>query len=291
MRAGRAGLALLATVLLASVPAWAQGSAPAAFELERLELNPNAQGALAVGTGELLPQGGWRLGLLGHYQNNPLVFYRQGQRVGSVVQHRVMGHLVGAWAPLRWLELSAQVPVVLYQQGQDLSPQGVSAVASTGLATPLLAARLGLLSQRSEAPLDLALELGVGLPVGNEAVFGRETGVRLVPRAMLGRSFGGLRAALEAGALVRQSVVLGDTREVQDELGSELRLGRRGLARRAGCTRHRAADEPDDLGARGAGRREAAAGGLPGGIRAGRSRLRHHAGHAHLPRAARGSAG
>jgi OmpA-OmpF porin, OOP family len=225
---GRARLArclVPLTAVLLSSTALAQGAAQPPFELERLELNPNGAGTLGVSTGELLGEGQWRVGLLGHYQNDPLVFYVDGVREGSVVEHRVMGHLVGAWAPLKWLELNAQVPVVLWQQGQALSGPGVPRVGTTGLSTPLLAARAAVLSQRGEAPVDLALELGVGLPVGSPEVFGLESGVRLVPRVMVGRRFEGLRAGLEVAALTRRPVVLGDEREVQDELGNELRLG------------------------------------------------------------------
>ncbi|MET0404612.1 MAG: OmpA family protein, partial [Cystobacter sp.] len=57
------------------------------------------------------------------------------------------------------------------------------------------------------------------------AALARDRIVRITPRVMLGRSLGWLRAGVEAGALVRPAVVLGDGRTVQDEVGSELLLG------------------------------------------------------------------
>ena len=222
--AGYARLSAVATVLLASV-ALAQPASLPRLELERLELNPNGGGSLVVGTGELLPAGGFRLSLAGQYENDPLVMYRDGNRLGSVVKDRVTAHLLAAWAPLRWLELGVQLPMVAWQRGDDLTGQGVAAPSRTGLSTPAAHVRLGLLAQRREAPVDLALELGVGLPVGSAETLSRDRAVRIAPKVMLGRSFGGLRAGVEAGALVRPSVVLGDQDTVQDELGNEVRLG------------------------------------------------------------------
>ena len=228
--AGRTRLSLFATVLLAATSlapqaTLAQPAGLSRFELERLVLNPNAQGSLSVGTGELLPEGGFRLSLLGHYEKNPLVVYRDGERLGAVVSDRVMAHLLLAWAPVRWLELSAQLPVVALQRGEDLVGQGVGRPAGTGLGTPTVYARLGLLSQAREAPVDLALELGAGLPLGSVDALSRDNGIRLEPKLMLGRRFGALRAGLEGGVLVRPGVVLGEGGATPDDLGNEVRLG------------------------------------------------------------------
>ncbi|MFY0526295.1 hypothetical protein ACN28I_25205 [Archangium gephyra] len=284
-------LTAVATLLLASA-ALAQPEGLPSFELERLELNPNGRGSLVMGTGELLPSGGFRLSLLGHYEKDPLVLYADGNPVGALVGHRATAHLLVAWAPMRWLELGAQLPLVVWQRGDDLGARGLAAPASTGLSTPSAHVRVGLLSQRREAPVDLAVELGVGLPVGSEAAIARDSTFRFSPKVMVGRRFGLLRAGVEAGALVRPTVALIADQNVQDEVGNEVRLGAvlattgsglRGEAERAG---HRAAHPPAGLlGA--AGRRPAAAGKPRGGLCAGRARLRRHAGHPLLPRAAR----
>ena len=217
-------LTAVATLLLASA-ALAQPEGLPRFELERLELNPNGRGSLVMGTGELLPSGGFRLSLLGHYEKDPLVLYADGNPVGALVGHRATAHLLVAWAPMRWLELGAQLPLVVWQRGDDLSARGLAAPASTGLSTPSAHVRVGLLSQRREAPVDLAVELGVGLPVGSEAAIARDSTFRFSPKVMVGRRFGLLRAGVEAGALVRPTVTLIADQNVQDEVGNEVRLG------------------------------------------------------------------
>jgi len=217
-------LTALVALLLASA-AGAQSPTLPRFELERLELNADAAGSLVVGTGALLQPGSFRLSLAGHYEREPLVFYVNGVRQGAVVGDRVMAHVLAAWAPLRWFELGVQLPVVLLQQGEDLTGQGVARPGGLGLSTPSVSARLGLLSQRSDAPLDLALELGLGLPLGSAEVLGQDEQVRMTPRVMAGRSFGLLRAGVDASVLVRPTLALNEDVNIQDEIGSELRLG------------------------------------------------------------------
>jgi outer membrane protein OmpA-like peptidoglycan-associated protein len=220
-----ARLSIVAILMLASV-ALAQPVPLPGFELEQLELNPDGQGSLVVGSGQLLREGTLRLSLAGHYENDPLVMYRGDTLAGSVVRHRVTAHMLFAWAPLSWLELGAQLPVVAYQGGteEELLPE-VVAPASAGLATSSVHVRVSLLSQERRAPVDLALELGAGLPVGNDEALARDRFVRLTPRVMAGRSFGWLRAGVSAGMLLRPTTELGLGTQPVDVLGNEVRLG------------------------------------------------------------------
>ncbi len=211
--------------LLLAGAASAQPAALPAFELERLELNPSAAGSLVLGTGELLPAGSWRVNVAGHYEHDPLVLYRNDEPVGSVVGSRLTAHLVAAYAVTGRVELGLQLPLVLMQQGEDLTAQGVAEVSGGGLSTPVVSARVGLLSQLQGGPVDLAVELGAGLPVGSEGALARESGVRIAPRIMAGRRLGWLRGAVDVGMHLRPAVVLANDANVQDERGSELRLG------------------------------------------------------------------
>ena len=75
------GGAPVMAALLVSGAAFAQ-QAPVAlpgFELERLDLNPGAEGSLLLGTGGLLPQGSVRVSLLGHNERNPLSYLVAGE--------------------------------------------------------------------------------------------------------------------------------------------------------------------------------------------------------------------
>lgn len=199
-----------------------------AFELERLELNPGAEGSLVVGMGELLPAGKWRTSAVAHYSHRPLVVARgSGPTAESValVGSRVTTHLAGAYALLDWLQVGVQLPVVTLQQGQSglgfTRPEG-----TFGLGTPVAHLRLGVLRQTEAGGVDLAVEGGVGLPVGSAEVLSRDEGMRYAPKLMVGRRFGVVRAAVEAGVLLRPGARLNTQRlDATEGIGDELRLG------------------------------------------------------------------
>ncbi|HEX5750979.1 MAG TPA: OmpA family protein [Archangium sp.] len=215
-----AGLLLSGSAALAGEP-----RAFPAFELERLDLNAGAAGSLLVGTGELLPEGELRLSSTGHYQHQPLVFARGGERL-EIVGNRVTTHLAAAWAPFRWFELGAQVPLVAFQRGDDLRAEGIAPRDGQGLGTPLLGARVALLSQLDGRPLDLALGLGVGLPLGSASLLARDEGVSYVPRVMVGRRFGWFRVALDAQMMARPLLETSvNAVYTQAPIGNELRFG------------------------------------------------------------------
>jgi OOP family OmpA-OmpF porin len=200
-----------------------QATALPGFELERLEINPG-RGSLLLGSGESLPAGGLRLMVLSNYQHQPLVLRDSSGRL-EIVRNRVVGLLSGAYGVFSWLEVGAQLPVVLWQRGQDLSEAGFIAPSSQGLGTPLLHARVGLLSQRAEQPVDLAVDLGLGLPLGSTESLGRDPGLRFHGRVVLGGSLGLVRPALEAGVLLRPAVPLGTSEGAGELAGPEIRVG------------------------------------------------------------------
>jgi OOP family OmpA-OmpF porin len=217
---------LVLALLLISTAALAQPQGLPKLELERLTLNPNGQGSLVLGTGEVLTHGGYRFSFTGHYQHDPLALFKDGVKQGSLVKGRITGNLMAAYGLFNWLELSAQVPLLLTQSGDDLTQFGLEKpAAGPGLGTPYLGARLGLLSQEDEKPVDLSLGASVGLPVGSAAALAKDDSVRILPSVMVGRRIGSLRAGLDAGLVVRSAAMLVDDQNIQDEVGTELRLG------------------------------------------------------------------
>jgi hypothetical protein len=186
--------------LLSCSSAWAQVAVPT-FELDRLDVNMG-RGSLVAGNGELLVQGGGSVGLVGQYQHLPLVL-RNGERRVELVRNRASAVLAGSYGVLPWLELGAQVPVVLWQKGEDPGPVGLAPLATQGLGTPVLQVRLGLMSRRDEQPVDLSFDLAAGLPVGSQEALARDAGMRFQARATVGLEMGWIQPALEAGVLLR----------------------------------------------------------------------------------------
>lgn len=214
----------MAATLLACSLAFAQTEQLPGFDLERLETNVG-RGTLLVGNGELMVPGGLSISLLGHYQRRPLVL-SDGEQNLQVVRDRVTTLLSAGYGLLPWLEVSAQVPFVLWQQGDDPTLVGLTRLVAQGLGTPVLQARLGLLSQRHRQPVDLAADIGVGLPLGNGTALAGDDGPRFHARMVVGTTLGWLQPSLEAGVLFRPSVLLATSDgAAQQGARSEIRLG------------------------------------------------------------------
>ena len=203
LRRGLAGA--LAVTVFAAAPASAQ---VAGFDLERIDLNPGASASLVTATGDVMRKGAWRASLVLHYERDPLVLYRldTNERLGAVVGSRFTTHLMGAWTPLEWLEVGVQLPIVLGQGGDDLSSYGVAPPAVVGLGTPWLTGRFAFLRESAGKPLDLAVQLGLGLPFGSAAAFTNATPLAFAPRVGAGRTvLKWLRLGGELGFMVRGS--------------------------------------------------------------------------------------
>ncbi|MFY0524000.1 OmpA family protein [Archangium gephyra] len=218
-------VALMLFLVLPGMVAFAQPSLHN-FELERLDLNPGAEGSLLVGMGEMLQAGRFRLSAVGHYSHNPLVLYREGVGSTPIVGVRTTMHVAAAYALMNWLQLGVQLPVVALQQGAGPSQTGLLSPQSFGLGTPAVGLRLGLLTQDARGGFDVAVEGVVGLPVGSEAGLGRDEGMRYMPRVMVGRRFGFFRAGLDVGFMARPVGRISELgpEDVQD-VGNELRIG------------------------------------------------------------------
>ncbi|HEX8821091.1 MAG TPA: OmpA family protein [Archangium sp.] len=215
----------MAATLLACSLASAQSTEQLpGFDLERLDTNVG-RGTLLVGNGELLVPGGLSISLLGHYQSMPLVL-SDGEQKLQVVRDRATAQLSASYGVLPWLELGARVPFVLWQQGDDPAEAGLARLAAQGLGTPVLQARLGLLSRRHRQPVDLSADLGVGLPVGTGTALAGDAGPRFHARMVVGTTLGWLQPSLEAGVLFRPAILLDTSASIaKPGADSEVRVG------------------------------------------------------------------
>ena len=208
---------------VASAQGIAPQRTPSYFELERLPLNAGARETWLAQTGDGLEPMRLRVSLLGHYQHRPLVYTVDGVEVGAAVARRWTAHLIGAFGIHEYLEAGVQVPVVLSQGGDDLSSYGVNAVTPTALGVPWLSLRSTLMRQGETLPIDLAISVHLGLPLGSSSALTRDpgAGVSFAPKLGLGRALGPVRLGAELGVLIRGSQVLSPASPmVSDEVGS-----------------------------------------------------------------------
>lgn len=189
--------------------AFAQTATGPDFQLERLSLDPSAVGSLVVGSGTLLPERSFRIEVVGHYAHNPLVAYRAGERLGAVVSSRVTVHILGAISLHRRVEVGLQAPVVAFQVGDNLASEGLAKPKSFGVGSPTVSGRFALLTPSEGSPIDLAAQLGVGIPVGSADVLAKESGLAVTPKLLVGKEIPDLfTLAAEVGFLIRPPVAV-----------------------------------------------------------------------------------
>ncbi|MFP2895046.1 flagellar motor protein MotB [Corallococcus sp. 4LFB] len=195
------------------------------FDLQRLRLDPGALGSLVVGTGRTLAPGQLRVALNYHYEQLPLHFqtrWEPGEGTG-LVENKMSAHLTVGVGVLSWLDVGAELPFVLSQGGKPtLEYFGPK---SGGIATPWLTARAAVLRQTKGAPLNVAVALTAGLPVGSRAALAHED-YAWQPRLQLGYVGDGFQVGGEAGVFLRKRQDLGPVSyDPRDVVGNELRLG------------------------------------------------------------------
>ncbi|HEX8440639.1 Ig-like domain-containing protein [Archangium sp.] len=183
------------------------------IEVEALRINASGADGLVSEAGLLLDPGTYRFGFAAHYEYEPLVYSRNGERAGAILKERLTTHLTAAWAPLSWLEISAQLPAVLHQGGDNLTAYGIGTPQSTVLGTPMLQLRASSCQQRRGSMLDVSSRMGVQLPVGGAFSLARESGVGLMPQVSMGRKVNGwLRVGGEVGLVLRPDATFDGSR-------------------------------------------------------------------------------
>ncbi|WP_244224470.1 OmpA family protein [Corallococcus sicarius] len=216
--------ALLATAVAPAAFGQSLSSPLRPLDLERLRFTPAATDSMLVDTGNVLPEGGYRLLLMVNYERGILLLKGSDGAERSILHYRTAGWLAGAWSPVDRLELSAKLPVIISQGGHGAETlAGVTAPQSYGLGTPELGARYALLRREDGDPVFLGLGLDVGLPGGTADAFGRQqgwAGFQIAPRVAVSREVGPLALGASAGVRIR-------SREIEPgrDVGTELEQG------------------------------------------------------------------
>jgi OmpA-OmpF porin, OOP family len=213
-----AALCSLALVLVSS-SALAQTPVPS-FNLERLELDNSAKASLTLAGGGAMLKRQYRVFGALHYQHRPLLLQVDGADAAAVVQGRFTVHLGGAYAIIDGLEIGLQIPVVVYQGGDDLSAQGLRPPDAFGFGAPVLSARWAFLRKTAGMPFDMAVDLAVPIPIGSNSALANDPGFGLVPRVSAGFDVSALRINADIGVKIRPYTPMG-TRA----LGSEFTWG------------------------------------------------------------------
>jgi outer membrane protein OmpA-like peptidoglycan-associated protein len=156
---------------------------------------------VAVETAAGSTAGNWAAGLRLDWLQGFLALTVDDRR-DQLLESRLTAHLAGVRA-FRWFELSADLPVVLYQRADFslLADAGVTGplvdpVATTALGDLRLAGKIPLLSS-DRSPIGLAALLELRLPTGDGQAFASD-GTLFAPGLVASRPFGPIRVDAQA---------------------------------------------------------------------------------------------
>jgi outer membrane protein OmpA-like peptidoglycan-associated protein len=221
----RVAPALIASVLLttAARPVRAEETN---FAIERLRLTASRDGLIDVAAASTLGHLRSDLGLWMGFERDPLVLrdISSGARIGSLIERRWGGSLVGALGVGSFVEIGLELPLVMRQKRPEGQPAVSSAplgsLSSFGVGDLVVAPKVHLID-------GLALQVAVSLPTGRSNYRGG-TRVLVQPEVLAATSFGALRVGFNAGYRMRPHVPAGVRGEtLTDELTSRLGLGYR----------------------------------------------------------------
>jgi outer membrane protein OmpA-like peptidoglycan-associated protein len=215
----------------------------ARFPVERFRPAIDGTGVLDVDSGQVGEHVQWTVGAFANYALNPLVFVdTDGQRVGSLVSHRIGLDVIAAISLIDWLQVGVDIPTVLFQARDSsvsnllTTPGDLSAI---GVGDMRLLSKVRLLRARDGQFVDLAIipaiTVPTGFPGGDTGSYLGEGQVTFAPELAVSRDFGehepggaGLRLAANLGYRFRPeardfvNVTLGH--ELTARLGAAYRL-------------------------------------------------------------------
>lgn len=194
------------TLALAPAAAAQQSDVPG----ERFRPATTSAGVIDVESGAVTPHLGWNVALWGGYALDPLVVYRGTERLGAFVGHRVGSDVVFSIGLFDWVELAADLPLIVYQASDPGSlGDAAPALSAFGVGDLRLAPKVRLL-RASEQLVDLAIIPALSVPTGTPAgeSFTGEGQFTFLPEVAISRRFddgvlAGLTLAGNALARVR----------------------------------------------------------------------------------------
>jgi outer membrane protein OmpA-like peptidoglycan-associated protein len=217
-----------AVLLVASAAGAQVVEDPQDYPVERLRLAMDGDGVLDAEAGSVPVHGTWNLGLWIGVANDPLVAYQTGDgesgpREAALVGNRVGANLAFAYSIKGWVELGLDVPLILYQDRDDMLASGgmLSTLSAAGLGDLRLSPKVKLLAGTVDVAVIPALTFPTG---GGEGYFG-DQGVTFAPEVAVSTGEA-LRVAGNLGYRTRKNTYDRDL-IVEDEITLRAGVGYR----------------------------------------------------------------
>lgn len=180
----------------------ARGQPVRVYELELPTLWPGGRGSVLLNGASLLPHGQLAASLFWAYDHGTLVYRVDDGREVAPVDGRFSAHVVVAVAALPWLQLSAQVPLVVNVRGADASALGIADASAVELGASLVGGRIAVAREDLAQAVDVTLDALVRVPGYPPGGPGHAQPFAGLLRAGVGRRFGALRLEAVLGGLI-----------------------------------------------------------------------------------------
>jgi OOP family OmpA-OmpF porin len=176
------------------------------FAVNRFEPSERGSTWFALESLDLRGNGRVALGVIADYQYRPLAIYdRNGDVRASIVGHMFTTHVGANVTLIDRLRLSASMPIVLYDEGEQGSLQGKTYAAPANqqaIGDLRLGADLRLFG-RYDGPATVALGAQLWVPTGDTQSYTGDGSVRLQPRALFAGQAGAFAYAAKLGIMIR----------------------------------------------------------------------------------------
>jgi outer membrane protein OmpA-like peptidoglycan-associated protein len=232
----------LLLVLILAAPLSARGQAQR-FDIQSWRPAPGPRDLVILPQTQPLAHFSPAVGAFLHFQLDPLVLVNaDGDRIADVVRNRLELHVHGAIGLGNWAEVGVVVPVILFQQSDNLEPIGEEGtLRSTGVGDLALMTKVPILRRLSYARgLGLSLGLRVNFPLPSaQEIFAGDGAVTYNPTVLLDYRFAyGILLASQVGVHFRPEGQFLDTKlgpAITAAIGGEAPIVRRwGLGAVAG---------------------------------------------------------
>src|SRR5450432_3873605 len=204
-RLAQLGLLGLSCSGFALVTARSASAQSAGFAIDRFQPAERGSDWFAADSLDLRGSGRLILGATGDWGYKPLVLYApNGDEEKAVIQNQFFAHLGADVLIANRLRLGVNVPIAVYQSGDDATIGTTTFKSSnaTAIGDIRLAADLRLIGEY-RGPIQLAIGLAAYLPTGSQDAFTGDGKVRLAPRLLVAGEVGAFVYAAQAGFLYR----------------------------------------------------------------------------------------
>ena len=224
---GRLGLASLSALPLLFAASTASAQSANGFAVNRFD--PSEKGSDWFVSESLDFRGKMRpaFGVIGEWATKEIVFYNFDDSTKSrFIQHQGYLHLGGSLVLFDRLRIGANVPLAVYQTGEDTVVNGrvLSAPDKAAIGDVRVGADLRLFGVYRDA-IEGAVGLQAYLPTGSQNLFTGDGAARIVPRLMLAGDLGDFAYAVRAGYELRGRADPFAGRPFGDELVGSLAVG------------------------------------------------------------------